>query len=67
MDSEITIGEADGGRDISPQEVAGPGQHDVTGIICIIDRSGSGDHLHESAMDRVSGENYSNTSGRRDE
>ena len=66
MDPKITIGEADGG-DMSPQEVAGLGQHDVTEIICIIDRSGSGDHLHESATDRGSGEDYSTTSGRGDE
>jgi len=66
MDSEITISETDGG-DMSPLETAGPGQDDVTEIICIIDRSGSGDHLHESATDRGSGEDYSTTSGRGDE
>jgi len=66
MDQQITISE-EGGSDTLLQEVAVPGQNNVTEITWMIDRSGPGDYLYESATDRGSGEDYSTTSGRRDE
>ena len=50
MDQQITISE-EGGSDTLLQEVAVPGQNNVTEITWMIDRSGPGDHLHNGNED----------------